>query len=124
MSNASFGCLNPVKKSGLLAVNVIVSFLWKTRTLIETRSAKIQFSAISSFSTTNNHFKLKFLVRGDLSTIRMYHLCYTQEFWNLFRDETFVFLEESTVHQNSEEGRLAYSYPKKPCIATDRFAWR
>ena len=53
----------------------------------------------------------------------MYHLRYTQAFQNLSLYELSVFLKESTVHQNTEEGHLAYSYPKKPCIVFDVFAW-
>ena len=105
-------------------VNVIVSFLRKSRSLIGSGSSEIQFFAISSLSTTNNYLRSKLLVKGDLFTIRMYYLGYTQEFWNRFLYETVVFLKESSKVRNTEEGHLAYSYSKKPYIAIDVFACR
>ena len=44
----------------------------------------------------------------------MYHLRYTQEFQNLFSDELTVFLKESSIVQNTEEGHLAYSCSHMP----------
>ena len=124
MPNAFFSCRNLNKKNGLLAVNVMVLFLWKLRLLIRSSSSEIQFPAISSLSTTNSHLRLNLLVKRDLLTSRMYHIFYTQEFQLLFLDETVVFLKKSSIVRNTEEGHLAYSYPKKPYITTDVFAWQ
>ena len=123
-SNTSFSCQNLNKKNDLSLVNVIVSFLWKARSLIGSGSSKIQFFAISSLLTTNSYLKLKLSIKRDLMTIRMYHLRYTQEFQNRFLDEIPVFLKESSIVRNNEERYLAYSYSKKPCIVFDVFAWR
>ena len=49
---------------------------------------------------------------------------YTQEFQYRFLDELFVFLKESLMVRNTEEGHLAYSYLKKPRISFDVFARR
>ena len=101
---------------------MMVSSSMKSVSLIGNRNAKIQFFAILSFSITNSHLRSKLLVVGDWLTIRMYHLRYTQEFQNRFLDETIVFLKESSILQNIEEGHLAYSYPKKPYVGFDILA--
>ena len=124
VSNAFSGWQNLDKKNGLLVVDVIISFLLELRSLKRTRNAKIQIFAISSLLRTNSYLTLKLLVKWDSSTIWMYHLRYTQEFQNIFSDETFVFLKKSSMVRNTEEGHLAYSYPERPCISFDVFARR
>ena len=124
MSNAFLGCRNFNKKNVLLVVNAMVSFLWKSESSIGNSSSGIQFFPISNPSTTNSYLRLKLLVKDDWFTIRMYHLRYTQEFWNLFSDELTVVLKESLIVRNTEGKHLAYSYTRKPCIVFDVFSWR
>ena len=51
-----------------------------------------------------------------------YHLHCTQEFPCRYLDEFFIFLKETRFCRNTEEGHLAYSYPRKPCILFDVLA--
>ena len=101
VSNAFSGCRNLHKNDSLLVVSVMVSFLFRSSSFRRTRNAEIQFFSISSLSTTNNHLKLKLLLKWDWFTIRMYHSRYTQEFQNLFSDELAVFLEKSSIVRNT-----------------------
>ena len=118
------GCRNISKKNGVLVVDVMVLSLCKSRSLIGSRSSEIQFFAISNLLTTNSYLRSKLSVKGERSTIIMSCLRYTQEFQLLFMDELSVFLKESSIARNTEEGHVAYSYPKKPCIVFDVFACR
>ena len=69
MSDGYLDQRNLNKKNGPSVVNAIVSFLWNFSSLIGSRSAKIQFFAISSLSTTISYLRLKLVDERDLFTI-------------------------------------------------------
>ena len=51
-----------------------------------------------------------------------YHVYCTQEFPCRYWDELLILFKEPHLYQNTEEGHLAYSFPKKPCIVIDQLA--
>ena len=70
---------------------------------------KIEIFNYFDLLTTDTHLQELILTNIDTLSPIWYNLRYTQEFWDCYLDDWFIFLKELMILKNSDTGHFAYN---------------